>query len=108
MGHPGRCPNCPHLSQVEKVGCRIRSNGIASGDLAVPPLLALVGGTTSLAAASTHAALAGQSLAMELSRSATGQLERGRQRQPVVILRPGYRFIVYVSEDLAFDAPYLP
>ena len=70
-------------------------------------LLALVGGTTSLAAASTHAALAGQSLAMELSRSATGQLERGRQRQPVVILRPGYRFIVYVSEDLAFDAPYL-
>ena len=69
-------------------------------------LLALIGGSATLASASTGAALAGPSMALELSRTATGQLNQGRQLQPVVMLRPGYRFLVYVSQDLSFEEPY--
>lgn len=69
-------------------------------------LLALVGSATSLSTATTAGSLAGGSIALELSRVASGQLERGRGRQPVLILRPGYRFLVYVSKDMTFAAPY--
>ena len=69
-------------------------------------LLALLGGTTTLASSGTAAGLAGSSLALELSRAGMGRFERGRMRRPVVILRPGYRFLVYVSEDLSFERPY--
>ena len=69
-------------------------------------LLALIGGSATLASASTGAALAGPSMALELSRAATGQMNQGTQRQPVVMLRPGYRFLVYVSQDLSFNEPY--
>ncbi len=69
-------------------------------------LLALMGGTTTLASSGTAAGLAGASLALEFSRAGSRQLERGRTRRPLVILRPGYRFLVYVSEDLSFEKPY--
>lgn len=69
-------------------------------------LLALVGSATTLSTATTAGSLAGGSIALELSRVASGQLERGRGRQPVLILRPGYSFLVYVSKDMTFSAPY--
>ena len=69
-------------------------------------LLALVGSATTLSTATTAGSLAGGSIALELSRVASGQLERGRGRQPVLILRPGYSFLVYVSKDMTFAAPY--
>ncbi len=69
-------------------------------------LLALVGTATSISTATTSGSLAGGSIALELSRVASGKLERGRSRQPVLILRPGYNFLVYVSKDMTFAAPY--
>ena len=69
-------------------------------------LLALVGSATSLSMATTAGSVAGGSIALELSRVASGKLERGRSRQPVLILRPGYSFLVYVSKDMTFAAPY--
>ncbi|MCY4159743.1 MAG: TrbI/VirB10 family protein [Bacteroidetes bacterium] len=69
-------------------------------------MLALVGSATSLATTGTAGSLLGGSLALELSRTASGQLERGKRRQPTLILRPGYQFLVYVSRDMVFTEPY--
>ena len=69
-------------------------------------MLALVGSATSIATATTAGSLVGGSLALELSRTASGQLERGQRRQPTLILRPGYQFLVYVSRDMTFPEPY--
>lgn len=69
-------------------------------------LLALVGSATSISTATTAGSLAGGSIALELSRVASGKLERGRGRRPVLILRPGYSLLVYVSKDMTFAAPY--
>jgi len=71
-------------------------------------MLALVGSATSIATSATAGGLIGGSLALELSRTATHQFERGKQRRPSLVLRPGYQFLVYVSRDMTFDAPYSP
>lgn len=99
-------PELPALETSGESGLQDQVKRFRAQRFGKAALLALVGGTTTLASASTGAALAGQSMALELSRAATGQLDRGRQRQPVVMLRPGYRFLVYVSQDLPFDGPY--
>jgi len=69
-------------------------------------MMALVGSATSIATAGTASGLVGNSLALELSRTATSQFERGRQRQPTLILQPGYQFLVYVSRDMSFTESY--
>ena len=71
-------------------------------------MLALVGSATSIATSATGGGLIGGSLALELSRTATHQFERGKQRRPSLILRPGYQFLVYVSRDMTFGEPYTP
>ena len=101
-------PELPALETTGESGLQDQVKRYRAQRFGNAALLALVGGTTTLASASTGMALAGQSMALELSRAATGQLESGRRRQPVVMLRPGYRFLVYVSQDITFDTPYMP
>ncbi|MDE2833825.1 MAG: TrbI/VirB10 family protein [Bacteroidota bacterium] len=101
-------PELPALESSGESGLQDKVKRYRAQRFGNAALLALVGGTTTLASASTNAALAGQSMALELSRAASGELDRGRHHQPVVMLRPGYRFLVYVSQDLLFDAPYVP
>ena len=78
---------------------RVRNFGSAA-------LLALIGGSATYASAQAGAGLAGASLAMELSRSAGDVAQTDRRRAPVVTVPAGYRFLIYVTEDLHFDAPY--
>ena len=105
-GRTRKLPDLPALESSGESGLQDQVKRHRLSRFGNATLLALVGGTTTLASASTNAALAGQSMALELSRAASGELDRGRQRQPVVLLRPGYRFLVYVSKDLTFVAPY--
>ncbi len=71
-------------------------------------LLALLG--TSSAQASTGldgvGGIMGATMALELSRVATGMVAEGLKKKPTVTVPPGYRFLVYVSQDLVFESPY--
>ncbi len=107
----GRTKALPGLPAIESSGehgladkvdrHRARTMGSAA-------LLALLGGSATYATAQTGllGSLAGASLAMELARAGSGVVHQGMQRVPTVTVRAGYRFLIYVSEDLHFDAPY--
>ena len=99
-------PNLPALDYSGEGGLQDEVKRYRFQRFGSAALLALVGTSTSLATATTAGGLAGGSIALELSRTASGKLERGRDRQPVLILRPGYSFLVYVSKDMTFTAPY--
>ena len=77
-------------------------------------LIALLGGATTYASSQIGGrgsvgpgTFAGASLGLELSRVATAMLQQGLRRRPTVTIRPGYRFLVYVAHDLAFEEPYV-
>ena len=103
----GRIRALPALPAIETSGehglaDRVNRHRVrAAGNAA---LLALLGGSSTYASA--RAGLAGASLALELSRIGHGQLRQHRGRAPTVTVRAGYRFLIYVSEDLHFEAPY--
>ncbi len=77
-------------------------------------LIALLGGATTYASSQANGGsslgpgtFAGAALGLELSRLATAMLQQGLRRRPTVTIRPGYRFLVYVSRDLPFEQPYV-
>ena len=105
-GSTRELPSLPALETTGENGLQDKVRRFRAQRFGSAVLLALLGGTTTLATSGTAAGLAGSSLALEFSRAGGGLLERGRNRRPVVILRPGYRFLVYVSEDLTFEQPY--
>jgi type IV secretion system protein VirB10 len=45
-------------------------------------------------------------VALEVSRVATGILERHLDRAPTITVRPGFRFNVFVNRDVALPSPY--
>ena len=107
-GRTKALPALPAIESSGEHGLRDQANRHRARTFGSAALLALLGGSTTYATAQTGAAgsLAGASLAMELSRTAGGVLQQNMGRAPTVTVRPGYRFLIYVSEDLHFDAPY--
>lgn len=99
-------PGLPALDQSGEGGLQDKIKHHRAQRFGSAVMLALVGSATSIATTATSGSLIGGSLALELSRNATGQLDRGLRRQPTLILRPGYRFLVYVSKDMTFASPY--
>ncbi len=99
-------PGLPALEQSGEGGLQDRVQHHRMQRFGSAVMLALVGSATSIATASTAGNLVGGSLALELSRTASGQLGRGQRRQPTLVLRPGYPFLVYVSRDMTFAKAY--
>ena len=107
-GHSMALPDLPALETSGEHGLADRVNRHRARSFGSAALMALIGGTSTYATAQTGLAgsLAGASLGMELSHAASGTLQQHRSRTPTVTVRPGYRFLIYVSRDLHFDAPY--
>ena len=101
-------PALPAMEQTGEHGLRDAVNRHRARNFGSAALMALVGGSATYASAQAGAAsgLVGASLAMELSRSAASTLQPGHSRMPTVTIRAGYRFLIYVTEDLHFEAPY--
>lgn len=99
-------PSLPALDFSGEGGLQDKINHHRAQRFGSAAMLALVGSATSIATSATANSLIGSSLALELSRSATDQLERGKRRQPTLMLRPGYQFLVYVSKDMIFTESY--
>ena len=100
-------PGLPALDQSGEGGLQDKVKRHRAQRFGSAAMLALIGSATSIATATTAGSLVGGSLALELSRTASGQLDLGSRRQPTLILRPGYQFLVYVSGDMAFSGPYV-
>ncbi len=100
-------PGLPALDQSGEGGLQDKIKRYRVQRFGSAAMLALIGSATSIATATTAGNLLGGSLALELSRTASGQLETGSRRQPRLILRPGYQFLVYVSRDMTFAKPYI-
>ena len=100
-------PGLPALDQSGEGGLQDKVKRHRVQRFGSAAMLALVGSATSIATATAAGSLVGGSLALELSRTASGQLDRGSRRQPTLILRPGYQFLVYVSRDMTFAGPYV-
>ena len=64
-------------------------------------LLTLLGGSATVA--STAAGLNGTLLALELSRSARASVQPGMRRTPTIKVPTGYRFLIYISDDIYFE-----
>ncbi|MCY4233583.1 MAG: TrbI/VirB10 family protein [Bacteroidetes bacterium] len=99
-------PSLPALDFSGEGGLQDKVNHHRVQRFGSAAMMALVGSATSIATSATANSLVGGSLALELSQSATDQLERGKRRRPTLILRPGYQFLVYVSRDMAFSGSY--
>ena len=104
-GRARTLPGLPAMETSGEGGLRDKVKSHRASAFGSAALLALLGGSTTYAAAQTGGALAGTSLALEMSRMATTRLGHPLRRRPTVIIRPGYRFLVYVSEDLDFEGP---
>lgn len=100
-------PGLPALDQSGEGGLQDKVKHYRVQRFGSAVMLALVGSATSIATTATAGNLVGGSLALELSRTASAQLERGKRRQPTLSLRPGYQFLVYVSRDMTFAGPYV-
>lgn len=100
-------PGLPALDQSGEGGLQDKVKHHRIQRFGSVAMLALVGSATSVATATTAGSLVGGSLALELSRTASTQLERGKRRMPTLVLRPGYQFLVYVSRDMTFAGPYV-
>ncbi len=98
-------PALPAIESTGEHGLADRVNRHRLKSAAGTALVALLGGSAHLATAQTGS-LAGAALALELSRATSDQVQRSRTRPPTITVRPGYRFLVYVTEDLHFEAPY--
>ncbi len=99
-------PSLPALDFSGEGGLQDKVNHHRIHRFGSAAMLALVGSATSIATSATANSLVGNALALELSRSATDQLEQGKRRQPTLTLRPGYQFLVYVSRDMTFTESY--
>ena len=100
-------PGLPALEQSGEGGLQDKVKRHRIQRFGSAAMLALVGSATSIATATTTGSLVGGSLALELSRTASSQLDVGKRRRPTLILRPGYQFLVYVSRDMRFSGPYV-
>ena len=100
-------PGLPALDQSGEGGLQDKVKHHRIQRFGSAAMLALVGSATSIATATTAGNLVGGSLALELSRTASNQLDAGKRRQPTLILRSGYQFLVYVSRDMRFSGPYV-
>ena len=106
----GRVLELPGFPSAETTG----GQGIAEsvdkhrmGRFGAASLLALMGAGATYAtaqAASSTTGLAGAALGVELARMGGATATRRMQRQPTVKVSPGYRFLVYVSDDVMLDA----
>ena len=54
-------------------------------------------------AASSTTGLAGAALGVELARMGGATATRRMSRRPTVTVSPGYRFLIYASDDIALD-----
>ena len=50
--------------------------------------------------------VASASLGQNLGQVATEVVRRGLNRQPTLVVRPGYRFNIMVTQDLVLPGPY--
>lgn len=93
----------PALETTGEGGLREGINLHRAQILGEAALVALLGGSAALAA--EHAGAAGSisaaALGLELSRAGRSMLDR--RRRPTITVRAGYRFLVYVSRDMAFE-----
>lgn len=97
-------PGLPALEQSGEAGLRDRVRTHRMHAFGSAALIGLLGGAS--AQAPGGGGIAGATLALELSRVATGMIQKGQSRKPTATVRPGYRFLVYVSQDLVFGGPY--
>ena len=101
-------PGLPALDTGGEAGLRGTVRTHRAQAFGSAALIALLGASTTYATSQLGSAgsITGATLALELSRTATSMLERGLNRKPTVSVRAGYRFLVYVSQDMVFDGPY--
>lgn len=97
-------PGLPAMEQSGEAGLRDRVRTHRMHAFGSAALIALLGGAS--AQAPGGGGIASATLALELSRVATGMIQKGQSRKPTATVRQGYRFLVYVSQDLVFDGPY--
>ena len=107
----GKSLDLPGLPAVETAGQGGLSGRVKTHRARIfgsAALLALLGTSSAQASAGLEGvgSIAGATLALELSRVASGIVAEGLQRKPTVTVPPGYRFLVYVSQDLVFESPY--
>ncbi len=91
-------PGFPALESSGEGGLREGVNKHRMQVLGQAALVALLGGGAAAVAETHHGRLPAAALGLELSRVA-GDMLRSRRR-PTITVRPGYRFLVYVSQDL--------
>lgn len=105
----GRVLDLPGFPSTETTG----GQGIAetvdkhrTGRFGAAALLALMGAGATYAtaqAASSTTGLAGAALGVELARMGGATATRRMSRRPTVTVSPGYRFLIYASDDIALD-----
>jgi len=102
-GRTQALPSWQALDLVGTTGLRDEVNHHRLRTYGGAALMTLLGSSATMA--SPYSGLGGTLLALELSRNATGTLQHGLRRSPTITVRPGYRFLIYVSEDLPLEAP---
>ncbi len=105
----GRVLDLPGFPAMETTG----GQGIAetvdkhrAGRFGAAALLALMGAGATYAtaqAASSTTGLAGAAPGVELARMGGAAATRRMSRRPTVTVSPGYRFLIYASDDIALD-----
>jgi type IV secretory pathway VirB10-like protein len=106
-------PGFPAIETSGEGGLRDKVNLHIASLFGRAALIALLGGATTYASSQANGRSAvgpgtflGAALGLELSRVATSMIQQGLRRRPTVTIRAGYRFLVYVANDLSFERPY--
>ena len=94
-------PGFPAIESSGEGGLREGVNRHRIQVLGQAALVALLGGGTAAVAEKGYGSLPAAALGLELSRTA-GDMLRSRRR-PTITIRPGYRFLVYVAQDMVFE-----
>ena len=107
----GRVVDLPGFPSTETTG----GQGVAEkvdkhrmGRFGGAALLALMGASTTFAtasAANSATGLAGAALGVELARMGSATATKRIARPATVTVSPGYRFLIYVSDDIHFSRP---
>ncbi len=105
-GNALELPGFPALETSGEGGLREGMNRHRAQIFGEAALVALLGGAAAVAAkhAGPAGSLSAAALGLELSRTGHSMLQR--RRPPTITVRAGYRFLVYVSQDMAFERGY--